>query len=189
MDHSTYARNKFEDVDGKCIDLDGFHDGSIIENQCINRRSPLLYPFGHFGIVMNNTDPNMRSENVEIRGNIIDGTKFGGLFLMGRGHRVVDNSFLHLNKAECNETKQFVCIYKADEPEMLETGIYLSRGVVRMEDVTRQRDPGKHHHRAQDEVALHRGGAGSKAQPRIRWRRTSARTLRWSRSIRFVPRK
>ncbi len=136
VDHSTYARNKFEDVDGKCIDLDGFHDGSIIENQCINRRSPLLYPFGHFGIVMNNTDPNMRSENVEIRGNIIDGTKFGGLFLMGRGHRVVDNSFLHLNKAECNETKQFVCIYKADEPEMLETGIYLSRGVVRMEDVT-----------------------------------------------------
>jgi hypothetical protein len=136
VDHSTYARNQFEDIDGKCIDLDGFHDGSIVENKCTNHGSPASYPFGHFGIVMNNTDPNMRSQNIEIRGNIIDGTKFGGLFLMGSGHRVTGNSFVHLNKAECNENaKQFGCIYKADEPKMLESGIYLSRGVVRMEDV------------------------------------------------------
>jgi hypothetical protein len=136
VDHSTYARNKFEEIDGKCVDLDGFHDGSVVENQCTNRGSPGSYPFGHFGIVMNNTDPNMHSENVEIRGNVIDGTKFGGLFLIGSGHRVTGNSFLHLNKAECNENaKQFGCIYKADEPEMLESGIYLSRGVVRMEEV------------------------------------------------------
>jgi hypothetical protein len=136
VDHSTYARNTFEEIDGKCIDLDGFHDGSVIENRCTNRGSPAAYPFGHFGIVMNNTDPNMRSENIEIRGNIIDGTKFGGLFLMGSGHRVTGNSFLHLNKAECNENaKQFGCIYKVDEPKMLESGIYLSKGVVRMEEV------------------------------------------------------
>jgi hypothetical protein len=136
VDHSAYVRNTFEEVDGKCIDLDGFHDGSIIENKCTNRGTPASYPFGNFGIVMNNTDPNMRSENVEIRGHIIDGTKFGGLFLMGSGHRVTDNSFLHLNKAECNENaKQFGCIYKADEPKMLESGIYLSRGVVRREEV------------------------------------------------------
>jgi hypothetical protein len=136
VDQSTYARNKFEEVDGKCIDLDGFHDGSVVENRCTNRGSPASYPFGHFGIVMNNTDPNMHSENIEIRGNIIDGTKFGGLFLMGSGHRVTGNSFLHLNKAECNENaKQFGCIYKVDEPKMLESGIYLSRGVVRTEEV------------------------------------------------------
>jgi len=136
VDHSTYARNKFEEVDGKCIDLDGFHDGAIVENRCTNRGNPAYYPFGHFGIVMNNTDPNMHSENIEIRGNIIDGAKFGGLFLMGSGHRVTDNSFLHVNKAECNESaKQFGCIYKADEPKMLESGIYISKGVVRMEDV------------------------------------------------------
>jgi hypothetical protein len=136
VDHSIYARNKFDEIDGKCIDLDGFHDGSIIENTCINRSAPVLYPYGHFGIVMNNTDPNMHSQNIEIRGNVIDGTKFGGLFLMGSGHRVTGNSFLHLNKAECNENaKQFVCIYKADEPKMLESGIYLSKGVVRMEAV------------------------------------------------------
>jgi hypothetical protein len=136
VDHSTYARNTFEEIDGKCIDLDGFHDGSVVENNCTNRGTPVSYPFGHFGIVMNNTDPNMQSQNVEIRGNIIDGTKFGGLFLMGSGHRVTDNSFVHLNKAECNENaKKFGCIYKADEPKMLESGIYLSKGVVRIQDV------------------------------------------------------
>jgi hypothetical protein len=136
VDHSTYARNTFEEIDGKCIDLDGFHDGSIIENKCTNRGAPASYPFGHFGIVMNNTDPNMQSQNVEIRGNILDGTKFGGLFLIGSGHRVTGNSFLHLNNAECNENaKQFGCIYKTDEPKMLESGIYLSKGVVRLEEV------------------------------------------------------
>jgi hypothetical protein len=41
-----------------------------------------------------------------------------------------------VNKAECNENaKQFGCIYKVDEPKMLESGIYLSKGVVRMEEV------------------------------------------------------
>ena len=135
VDHSTYARNKFEEIDGKCIDLDGFHDGSVIENKCTSRGTPASYPFGHFGIVMNNTDPNMRSQNVEIRGNTIDGAKYGGLFLMGSGHKVIGNSFLHLNTAQCNETKQFVCIYKADEPAMLESGIYLGKGVARMEPV------------------------------------------------------
>jgi hypothetical protein len=136
VDHSIYTRNKFDEIDGKCIDLDGFHDGSIVGNTCTNRGTPGSYPFGHFGIVMNNTDPNMRSENIEIRGNVIDGAKFGGLFLMGSGHRVTGNSFVHLNTAGCNESaKVFGCIYKADEPKMLESGIYLSNGVVRMEAV------------------------------------------------------
>jgi hypothetical protein len=136
VDHSIYAHNSFEDIDGKCIDLDGFHDGSILENSCTNLGPPEAYPFGHFGIVMNNTDPNMHSQNIEIRGNTIDGTKFGGLFLIGSGHKIVDNRFLHLNKAECNENaRKFGCIYKADEPKMLESGIYLSKGVVRTQPV------------------------------------------------------
>jgi hypothetical protein len=135
VDHTAYTGNRFEEVNGKCIDLDGFHDGSVVENTCINRGPPESYLFGHFGMVMNNTDPNMHSQNVEIRGNIIDGAKFGGLFLIGSNNKVTGNLFLHLDKAECNETKKFTCIYKADEPEMLETGIYLSRGVVRTEDV------------------------------------------------------
>ena len=135
VDHSEYSGNKFEEVNGKCIDLDGFHDGAIRDNRCINRRPPEEYPFGHFGIVMNNTDPDMRSENIEITGNDIDGTKFGGLFLMGSGHRVIGNVFRHLNKAECNENAaRFGCIYKKDEPKMLESGIYLGRGVARFEE-------------------------------------------------------
>ena len=135
VDHSTYARNTFNDVDGQCIDLDGFHDGSVIENRCISRGMPTTYPFGHFGMVMNNTDPNMKSQNVEIRGNMIDGAKYGGLFLMGSGHKVIGNTFLHLNSAQCPESKQFVCVYKADEPAMLASGIYLGKGVARMEEV------------------------------------------------------
>src|SRR5579863_2600584 len=134
VDASVYARNRFDEVDGKCFDLDGFHDGSVRENQCVNRKRPEDYPFGHFGIVMNNTDPQAASANIEIIDNLIDGMKFGGLFLMGSGHRVTGNRFLHLNTAGCNETAaRFGCIYKQDEPETLETGIYLGRGVARLE--------------------------------------------------------
>ncbi|HLH42171.1 MAG TPA: hypothetical protein VKV74_04230 [Bryobacteraceae bacterium] len=135
VDFSVYARNRFEEVDGKCFDLDGFHDGQLLENRCVNRKRAEDYPFGHFGIVMNNTDPSVRSQNIEISGNIIDGAKFGGLFLMGGGHRIVNNQFLNLNAAGCNASaKRFGCIYKVDEPEMLESGIYLGRGVARLEE-------------------------------------------------------
>ena len=135
VDSSVYARNRFQEVDGKCIDLDGFHDGQVRDNQCVNRKAAQDYPFGHFGIVMNNTDPNVRSQNIEISGNLIDGMKFGGLFLMGSGHRIIGNRFLELNAAGCNESAaRFGCIYKADEPEMLESGIYLGRGVARLEE-------------------------------------------------------
>ena len=135
VDSSVYARNRFEEVDGKCFDLDGFHDGQVRDNQCVNRKRAEDYPFGHFGIVMNNTDPSVRSQNIEISANLIDGMKFGGLFLMGGGHRIVDNQFLNLNAAGCNESAaRFGCIYKADEPEMLDSGIYLGRGVARLEE-------------------------------------------------------
>ncbi len=122
VDHSTYARNQFEDVNGKCIDLDGFHDGAVRENRCTNRGAAQDYPAAQFGIVMNNTNPDMRPQNIEITGNQITGTRFGGLFVIGSGHRITGNVFERLNIAECNG-----CIYKADEPQMLESGIYLGR--------------------------------------------------------------
>jgi hypothetical protein len=101
----------------------------------VNRKPQEAYPFGHFGFVMNNTDPDTHSQNVEISGNTVDGMKYGGLFLMGSGHRVTGNRFLHLNTAGCNESAAKVyCIYKQDEPKMLESGIYLSRGLGRVED-------------------------------------------------------
>jgi len=132
---STYVRNRFEEVNGKCFDLDGFHDGAVRGNQCVNRKPVEGYPFGHFGIVMNNTDPGMHSANIEISDNTFDGMKFGGLFLMGGGHMVSGNRFLNLNTAGCNQSvARFACIYKPDEPEMLESGIYLGRGVARLEE-------------------------------------------------------
>jgi hypothetical protein len=135
VDASIYAGNRFEEVNGKCFDLDGFHDGAVRDNVCIDRKPAEDYPFGHFGIVMNNTDPHVETRNIEIMGNLIDGMKFGGLFLIGSGHRVSGNQFLNLNKAGCNESAPHVpCIYKQDEPEILETGIYLGRGVARLEE-------------------------------------------------------
>ncbi len=129
VDLSIYAHNSFEDIDGKCIDLDGFHDGEVRENHCVSRRDPAEYPFGQFGIVMNNTDPGMRLVNVAFERNIITGTKFGALFLTGSGYRVLGNTFDSVNTAGCNENAvKFGCIYRSDEPKMLETGIYLGRG-------------------------------------------------------------
>jgi parallel beta-helix repeat protein len=71
---------------------------------------------------MNNTHPDTHSSNIEIRGNVIEGSKFGGLFLMGSRNRVIDNVFLGLNLAH------------GDEPEMLTSGVYLGRGVARLEE-------------------------------------------------------
>ncbi len=128
VDASVYQRNHLLEVNGKCFDLDGFHDGTLRDNTCVNRKPPEAYPYGHFGIVMNNTDPGMHSQNIEIAGNTFDGMKFGGLFLIGSGHLIAGNKFLHLNTAGCNESAaKFGCIYKPDEPEMLESGIYLGR--------------------------------------------------------------
>jgi len=132
VDHTVYLRNRFEEINGKCIDLDGFHDGSVRENECVNRKRAEDYPFGHFAIVMNNTNLDMQSENIEILNNHIDGTKFGGLFIIGSGHHIIGNVLEHLNQAHCNENaRTFGCIFKTDEPEMLESGIYLGRGAER----------------------------------------------------------
>jgi len=80
---------------------------------------------------MNNANPDMRPENVEIVDNHIDGAKFGGLFLIGSGHHVEGNVFENLNLAGCNENTRIACIYLRDEPEMLESGIYLGRRAER----------------------------------------------------------
>lgn len=135
VDGSVYQRNHIEEVDGKCFDLDGFHDGAVRDNRCADRKHAEDYPFGHFGIVMNNTDPGMESKNISITGNVISGMKFGGLYLIGSGHTIEGNRLLDLDTAGCNESAaKFGCIYKQDEPEMLESGIYLGSGVSRPAD-------------------------------------------------------
>lgn len=126
VDNSVYTQNHFEEINGKCIDLDGFHHGDVTRNICRNRQPVSAYPYGHFGIVFNNTNPDMRSEEIRVLDNIIDGTKFGGIFVIGRRHTIQGNRLLRLNQAGCNESHvRFGCIYNADEPEILQTGIYL----------------------------------------------------------------
>ena len=132
VEGSHYVGNRFEDLDGKCIDLDGFHDGEVRANTCVNRRPPEAYRFGNYGIVMNNSNPDMQPRNIVVAENVIEGAQFGGIFVIGTGHRIVRNRLLDLNRAHCNEeTARFGCYYSAGEPDMLRSGIYLGRGAAR----------------------------------------------------------
>jgi len=132
VDESLYAGNVFREINGKCFDLDGFHDGAVRENVCVNRGGAERYPLGEYGIVMNNSNPDMQSKNVRIEGNVIDGAKFGGVFVIGTGNVVAGNRLLNLNMAHCNEeAARFGCYYAAGEPDMLRVGVYLGSGATR----------------------------------------------------------
>ncbi|MGH9631905.1 MAG: right-handed parallel beta-helix repeat-containing protein [Bryobacteraceae bacterium] len=132
VDGSVYSGNHFEEVNGKCIDLDGFHSGAVRKNVCVNRGRAEDYPSGNFGIVMNNTNPGMESEDIEVTENLIDGSKFGAIFVIGRGHVIRGNRFLNLNLARCNENAaKFGCLYNPSEPDLLRSGIYLARKAER----------------------------------------------------------
>jgi hypothetical protein len=131
VERSSYLRNEFTDVNGKCIDLDGFHDGDVRGNACINRMPAANYPFGNYGIVMNNSNPDMQSRNIRIEQNRIEGARFGGIFVIGSGNRVTGNRLLNLNGARCGEPLQPGCNYAPSEPDMLRSGIYLGAGAAR----------------------------------------------------------
>jgi hypothetical protein len=128
-DCSTYQDNRFEEVNGKCIDLDGFHDGTVRANVCVNRGAS-EYPHGHYGIVMNNSNPDMQSQGVRIVGNEIDGALFGGIFVIGSGNLISQNRLRRLNLARCPQNTR-VCKYAADQPDLLRRGIYLGAGAER----------------------------------------------------------
>jgi hypothetical protein len=124
VERSSYARNRFAGVNGKCMDLDGFHDGEIRGNVCRD--------LGNYGIVMNNSNPDMQSRNIRVEENLIDGALFGGIFVIGTGHTVARNRLLNLNRAHCNEeAARSGCYYAPGEPDMLRSGIYLGKGAER----------------------------------------------------------
>jgi hypothetical protein len=131
VDRSVYRNNQFEEIDGKCFDLDGFHDGEVSGNTCLNEEQIKSYPYGNFGIIMNNSNPDMQSRNIRITGNTIDGSLFGGIFLIGSGHTVTGNHLLHLNLAHCNDPGPINCASSAKQPDLLRTGIYLGAGAER----------------------------------------------------------
>jgi hypothetical protein len=130
VDQSSYSNNHFENINGKCIDLDGFHNGEVRANVCKNSL-PARDLFGHYGIVFNNTNPDMQSWNVRVVDNVIDGTKFGGIFVIGRGHTIKGNRLTNLNQAECDERMKAGCAYDPDQPKLLFSGIYLGRKAER----------------------------------------------------------
>jgi hypothetical protein len=117
VDRSVYARNQFSGINGKCIDLDGFHDGEVSRNVCLD--------VAGYGIVMNNTNPDMQSRNVRIEDNLLDGVKYGGIFVIGENNTIRRNRLLNLNTAHCG------CDYTAGEPDMFRSGIYLGKGAER----------------------------------------------------------
>jgi hypothetical protein len=133
VEGSQYSLNQFDEVNGKCLDLDGFHDGIVTNNSCINRGKAADYPNGHYGIVMNNTNPATHSNNIELNSNLIDGTKYGGLYVMGSGNHIANNRFVNLNLAGCNESSP-QCVFNKNEPEMLQAGIYIGTGPARKEE-------------------------------------------------------
>ena len=131
VDRTIYARNRFTEVDGKCIDLDGFHEGDVVENSCVNRPDASLYPMGNVGILFNDSNPHTRSKDIRVIGNVLDGVKFTGILAFGTGHTVAHNRLLNVNLAHCNEeAAKSGCYYPKDEPDALQTGIYLGRGFL-----------------------------------------------------------
>jgi hypothetical protein len=134
VDESLYNENRFSEINGKCFDLDGFHHGEVRGNHCVNKGDAEAYPSGGFGLVMNNNNPDMQSEAVVIADNFFDGTKFGGLYIIGRNNRISSNRFQRLNLARCTEgAAKHGCYYLSD-PSLLRSGIYLGLGVRRQEE-------------------------------------------------------
>ena len=129
VDHSIYRDNRFRDVDGECINLDGFHDGEVRGNRCESTGPFARYPYAHYGIVMGNTNPDVRIAGVTIMDNTVVGTGYGGLYLIGSGNTVAGNHLLRLNRNHCTgEGKTAACNYALEQPGLLRSGIYLAAG-------------------------------------------------------------
>jgi hypothetical protein len=127
VDHSVYANNHFADVNGECIDLDGFHDGEVTGNSCINHKPADAYPASHYGMAFSNHNPAADSTGVTVTGNVLEGFAFGALYLIGNHNRVENNRFLDLNRVHCGVTPVNVrCLYALEQPDLLRSGIYLS---------------------------------------------------------------
>ncbi|MGC9946073.1 MAG: right-handed parallel beta-helix repeat-containing protein [Bryobacteraceae bacterium] len=132
VDKSIYAGNHFDDINGKCMDLDGFHDGEVRDNSCISSGPDDAYPYAQFGIVFNNSNPDFEPANVIVTGNVIDGAGYGGLYLLGSHQVITGNRFLGLNRNQCaSDRTKPRCDYSLGDPGLLRAGIYLVPGAAR----------------------------------------------------------
>jgi hypothetical protein len=145
VSESIYSGNHFEDVNGQCIDLDGFHDGQVLNNSCVNRKPPAGYPLSHVGVVFGNSNPEMTSRNVILSGNLIQGFGYGAVYLIGEGHQVSGNRFVDVNRNHCTGDMRVPrCGYAPDEPGMLRSGIYLASHAARPAETTRNKISGNY---------------------------------------------
>ncbi|MGA7239190.1 MAG: right-handed parallel beta-helix repeat-containing protein [Bryobacteraceae bacterium] len=127
-----YLDNRIAEINGKCMDLDGLHDSEIRGNVCVNRNPPAAYPLGNYAIVMNDTNPDMRTRNIRIVENRIERPVFGAVFVIGESNIIARNILLDLNTAHCNQNvAHYQCNYAAADPRILEAGVYLGRGAER----------------------------------------------------------
>ena len=117
VDRSVYVRNQFAGINGKCIDLDGFHDGEVRENICRD--------VAGYGVVMNDTNPDMHPTHVRIVDNLLENVKYGGIFVIGTDNVIANNRLLNLNTEHCG------CPFTPGEPDMFRSGIYLGKGAER----------------------------------------------------------
>ncbi len=83
VEDAHYLNNRIAEINGKCMDLDGLHDSEIRGNVCVNHSPPAAYPLGNYAIVMNNTNPDMRTRNIRIVENRIERPVFGAIFVIG----------------------------------------------------------------------------------------------------------
>ena len=80
VDKSVYEQNSSSEINGKCIDLDGFHHGDVIEQyavpkQACGRGVPRSAISASYSITQTPTCSRRPFASI---GNMIDGTKFGG---------------------------------------------------------------------------------------------------------------
>ena len=122
VDHAIYRNNQFEEINGRCIGLDGLHDGEVASNTCINADELRSYPYGNIAIMMND------SANIRITGNTVEGNIFGAMLLAGSGHTITGNHLLRLNFAHCNDPGPVNCTRDASQPDLHRSGIYLGAG-------------------------------------------------------------
>jgi hypothetical protein len=127
VDRSDYSGNRFTDVNGQCIDLDGFHDGAVTGNSCINEKPLEAYPALHYGIVFGNNNPDATSSGIVVSDNTLRGFAYGGVFVVGSKNRIENNLISDLNLAHCGTAPTPArCAYAPEQPDMLRSGIYLA---------------------------------------------------------------
>lgn len=132
VDESAFVSNLATDINGRCFDLDGFHDGQVLKNTCRNRGEVQEYPQGSYALALGNSYADMDSQSVTIAGNNFDGFRLGAIFLIGHDHQVTGNTFRNLNRMHCNRgLNNIPCDLKRAEPQWTVAGIYLASGAAR----------------------------------------------------------